>query len=100
MLDPEILGMLLMEDQYPILSEDQLNYLCSTCDDINQACYLGCMMKARADKVKVGPIEIENDSTYWLNLANTFFLNWQDSKAKNGVSRSITGRCIGRADEY
>ena len=99
MLDPELLRILLMEEQYPMLSNDQLEYLCGVCDSMNQACYMGCKMKAKSDKVKVGPIEVENDASYWINLAEVYFDAWQAELAQ-GKSRSLTGKCVGRADEF
>lgn len=100
MLDPDLLRILLMEEQYPMLSDDQLEYLCSVCASMNQACYMGCKMKAKSDKVKVGPIEVENDASYWINLADVYFDAWQAELSNQGKSRSITGKCIGRADEF
>lgn len=100
MLDPDLLGILLMEEQYPMLSDEQLEYLCKVCTNMNQACYMGCKMKAKSDKVKVGPIEVENDASYWINLADVFFDAWQAELASQGSSRSLTGKCIGRADEF
>ena len=96
MVDKSKLSMLLMEEQYPILSNEQLELLCSMYDNIYQACYVGCTMKAQANKITVGPITIENDSNFWIQMANSFRLQWlEDSKR----SRSITGKCVGRADE-
>ena len=66
------LKILLMEDQYPILTEQQLNKLATMYESLNQACYMGCLMKAQANKITVGPITIENDVNFWLQLANSF----------------------------
>jgi hypothetical protein len=89
-----------MEEQYPMLSDDQLEYLCGVCSSMNQACYMGCKMKAKSDKVKVGPIEVENDASYWINLADVYFDAWQAELTSQGKSRSLTGKCVGRADEF
>jgi hypothetical protein len=94
------LKILLMEDQYPILTEQQLNKLATMYESINQACYMGCLMKAQANKITVGPITIENDVNFWLQLANSFKEAYEEELAnQRGSSRSITGKCIGRSDE-
>lgn len=96
----EILKVLLMEEQYPILTEDQLELLVVRYENINQACYIGCLMKAQANKITVGPITIENDVNFWLQLANSFKEAYEEELAnQKGSSRSITGKCIGRSDE-
>ena len=96
----EDLKILLMEEQYPILTEAQLNKLTSMYTNINQACYMGCLMKAQANKITVGPITIENDTNFWLQLANSFKEAYEQELAnQTGSSRSITGKCIGRSDE-
>lgn len=94
------LKILLMEDQYPILTEQQLNKLATMYESLNQACYMGCLMKAQANKITVGPITIENDVNFWLQLANSFKEAYEEELAnQRGSSRSITGKCIGRSDE-
>lgn len=94
------LKILLMEDQYPILTEQQLNKLATMYESLNQACYMGCLMKAQANKITVGPITIENDVNFWLQLANSFKEAYeQELASKTGSSKSITGKCIGRSDE-
>jgi hypothetical protein len=94
------LKILLMEDQYPILTEQQLNKLATMYESINQACYMGCLMKAQANKITVGPISIENDVNFWLQLANSFKAAYEEELAnQKGSSKSITGKCIGRSDE-
>lgn len=96
----EDLKILLMEDQYPILTEEQLNKLATMYESLNQACYMGCLMKAQANKITVGPITIENDVNFWLQLANSFKEAYEQELAnKTGSSKSITGKCIGRSDE-
>lgn len=94
------LKILLMEDQYPILTEQQLDKLATMYESLNQACYMGCLMKAQANKITVGPITIENDANFWLQLANSFKEAYEQELAnKTGSSKSITGKCIGRSDE-
>lgn len=94
------LKILLMEDQYPILTEQQLNKLTTMYESLNQACYMGCLMKAQANKITVGPITVENDVNFWLQLANSFKEAYEQELASKTVSsKSITGKCIGRSDE-
>ena len=94
------LKILLMEDQYPKLTEQQLNKLATMYESLNQACYMGCLMKAQPNKITVGPITIENDVNFWLQLANSFKEAYEQELAnKTGSSKSITGKCIGRSDE-
>ena len=103
MINKDAFRALIMEEQYPILSDEQIEYFCTMFTNINQAAYLACMMKAKSDKIVVGPITIENDASYWKGLADMFFLLWQSGEGDvSGTksSRSITGKCIGRADEY
>ena len=103
MLNEDAFRVLIMEEQYPILSDEQIEYFCTTFTNINQAAYLACMMKAKSDTIKVGPIEIQNDAAYWKGLAEMFFTLWKSGEGDvTGIksSRSRTGRCIGRADEF
>ena len=103
MINEDAFRALIMEEQYPILSDEQIEYFCSMFTNINQAAYLACMMKAKSDVIKVGPIEVQNDSSYWKGLADMFFLLWQSGEGDvsgKKTTRSLTGKCIGRADEY
>ena len=94
------LKILLMEEQYPVLTDDQLTMLTTMYTSVNQACYMGCLMKAQANKITVGPITIENDRNFWIQLANSFKEAYIDELASQGkASKSITGKCIGRSDE-
>ena len=96
----EELKILLMEEQYPILTEAQLSKLATMYTSINQACYMGCLMKAQANKITVGPITIENDSNFWLQLSNSFKQAYEDELSnQTRSSGSLTGKCIGRSDE-
>lgn len=88
-----------MEDEYPFFEYEQLEQLAVLYPDINQLAYICCRMKAKVDKIKVGPIEIESNSQMWLDLADTFYNMWRTS-GTNGKGRSITGKTVGRADEY
>lgn len=99
MFTVEELSNLLLEEQYPSLSDEQLQALCDMYDNINQACYMGCKMKARVDKIKIACIEIESNSSFWLDLAESFYQQWQDDLRRES-SKSRTGLSIGRVDEY
>ncbi len=102
MIDSTVLATLLMEEQYPFFEDEQLEALGQLSDNINEVMYTACTMKAKADKIKVGPIEIENDASFWTNLADMYYGKWQDDLTliTNGKSRSLTGLIVGRADEY
>ena len=76
MLDINQIGTLLMEEQYPILSDTQLTMLATTYDNIYQACYVGALMKAQTEVITVGPISIKSDANFWKNLADAFYLQW------------------------
>ena len=97
MLDPEQLALLLLEEQYPILSDEQLEQLCEMFDNIYQAAYMGCLMKAQSNEITVGPITIKNDTSFWTNMANGYRQQWLSGAGSK--SRSITGKTVGRADE-
>lgn len=102
MLDMEKAMILLQEENYPFFSEEQLEAMCEMYDDMNELCYVGCMMKADAQDITIGPITIKNNSEMWKNLANTFYKKWMSnpSSSSNSSSKSLTGKCIGRSDEY
>lgn len=100
MVDVEAVKVLIMEEQYPFLTDDQLQAICIATDNLNEAVYTACKMKARADKIKVGPITIENDGDYWNNLAESFYKKWQEDINGGKSTKSITGYCVGRADEF
>nr|DAL88793.1 MAG TPA: hypothetical protein [Caudoviricetes sp.]DAM98043.1 MAG TPA: hypothetical protein [Caudoviricetes sp.] len=96
MLDVDIIKTMLLEETYPTLTDEQLKMLALNYDNINEACYYGCLMKARVDKVKIGPIEVESNSDYWLKLADGFYRKFIRESQED---YSITGHCMRRADE-
>lgn len=100
MVDINKIKILLMEQQYPFFSDEQLQSICGESTSINECMYTLCTMKARADKIKVGPIEIENDAGYWTNLANIYGQKWEEELNGSKLSKSLTGLCVGRSDEY
>ena len=73
MVDADVVKVLIMEEQYPFLTDEQLQAICAATDNLNEAVYTACKMKAKADKIKVGPITIENDAAYWNTLADSFY---------------------------
>lgn len=91
MLDVDVLKTRILEDSNPMLTDAQLQMLISTYDNINEACYYGCLMKATvAQKITIGPISIEDNSNdFWLRMADGFykkFLREQDSTGVSGLS--------------
>ena len=54
-LNVEVIKTMLMEDSNPMLTEAQLEMLAATYDNINEACYYGCLMKASSENITIGP---------------------------------------------
>lgn len=101
MLNVEKVKVLLLEEKYPYFSDEQLESLCNMYDDINELCYIACKMKADAQDITIGPITIKNNSNMWNNLADAFYKKWATSSSSNSnTSKSLTGKCVGRSDEY
>ena len=88
-----------MEDQYPTFTDDQLEAMAETYDNIYQLAYVCCLSKASADKITIGPITIENDASMWQNLAAMFLEQYQNNTGATGSKQSITGKVMRRADE-
>ena len=88
-----------MEDQYPTFTDDQLEAMAETYDNIYQLAYVCCLSKASADKITIGPITIENDASMWTNLASMFLEQYQNNTGATGSKQSITGKVMRRADE-
>ena len=99
MVDIDTLRVLIMEDQYPVFTDDQLESMAAIYDNIYQLAYVCCLSKASAEKITIGPISIENDPTMWTNLAAMFLQQYQDNIADGGTSKSITGKVMRRVDE-
>ena len=98
MLDIEVIKVMLMEDTTPMLTESQLQMLANLYDNINEACYYGCLMKATSDeKITIGPISIDGGSNnqFWLRMADGFYRKF----VRESSGRSITGTAMGRSDE-
>ena len=97
MLDIDVLKTRILEDSNPMLTESQLQMLVTTYDNMNEACYYGCLMKATASqKITIGPISIEDNSNeFWLRMADGFYKKFLREQDSNGVS----GLAWGRSDE-
>ena len=98
MVDIDQLKLLIMEDQYPTFTGEQLAGMAEVYNNIYQLAYICCLSKANAEKITIGPISIENDASMWNNLATMFLQQYKDDIA-NGSSKSITGKVMRRADE-
>lgn len=99
MVDIDMLKVLIMEDQYPTFTDVQLEAMAETYDNIYQLAYVCCLSKASADKITIGPISIENDSTMWQNLAAMFLEQYQKDIGVTGTRQTITGKVMRRVDE-
>ena len=99
MVDIDQLRILIMEDQYPTFTEDQLESMATMYDNIYQLAYVCCLSKASAEKITIGPISIENDPTMWQNLAAMFLQQYQEEAGLTGTRKTITGKVMRRVDE-
>ena len=99
MVDIDTLRVLIMEDQYPVYTEDQLESMAAGYDNIYQLAYVCCLGKASAEKITIGPISIENDPTMWQNLAAMFLQQYQEEAGLTGTKKTITGKVMRRVDE-
>ena len=96
MVDIDKLKILIMEEQYPVFTDDQLQSMAEVYDNIYQLAYVCCLSKANADKITIGPISIENNPTMWNNLAAMFLKQYKEDI---GMISTITGKVTKRADE-
>ena len=99
MVDIDKLRILIMEDQYPVFTDDQLQSMAEVYDNIYQLAYVCCLSKANADKITIGPISIENDPTMWQNLAAMFLQQYRENVGLTGTRQTITGKVMRRVDE-
>ena len=58
MVDIDTLRVLIMEDQYPVFTDDQLESMAAIYDNIYQLAYVCCLSKASEEKITIGPISI------------------------------------------
>ena len=96
MVDIDMLKVLIMEDQYPVFTDEQLQNMTRLYDNIYQLAYVCCLSKANAEKITIGPISIENNPTMWNNLAAMFLKQYKED---TGMISTITGKVMKRADE-
>ena len=100
-LNVEVIKTMLMEDSNPILTDQQLQMLASMYDNINEACYYGCLMKATSlngasENITIGPISIESTSSdFWLKMADGFYRKFLREQNEIG----LTGLVMRRSDE-
>ena len=104
-LNVEVIKTMLMEDSNPILTDQQLQMLASMYDNINEACYYGCLMKATSlngasENITIGPISIEStsgstSSDFWLKIADGFYRKFLREQNEIG----LTGLVMRRSDE-
>ena len=99
MVDIDMLKVLIMEDQYPVFTDEQLEGMAEMYDNIYQLAYVCCLSKASAEKITIGPISIENDPTMWTNLAAMFLQQYQEDIGTTGTRQTITGKVMRRVDE-
>ena len=99
MVDIDTLRVLIMEDQYPVFTDDQLESMAAIYDNIYQLAYVCCLSKASAEKITIGPISIEKDLTMWTNLAAMFLQQYQEDIGTTGTRQTITGKVMRRVDE-
>ena len=99
MVDIDMLKVLIMEDQYPVFTDEQLQNMTRLYDNIYQLAYVCGLSKASADTITIGPISIENDPTMWTNLAAMFLQQYQENIGTTGTRQTITGKVVRRVDE-
>lgn len=98
MVNIEQLKVLIMEDQYPTFTDEQLEAMAVLYDNIYQLAYICCLAKASADEITIGAIKIKNSSDMWNNMAK-MFLDQYNRELNGGKVTSITGKVLRRVDE-
>lgn len=98
MVNIEQLKVLIMEDQYPTFTDEQLEAMAVMYDNIYQLAYICCLAKASADEITIGAIKIKNSADMWNNLAK-MFLDQYNRELNGGSVTSITGKVLRRVDE-
>lgn len=82
----------LQEKQFPYFDEEELQVLLDMYEDINEATYEACLIKAHDDSVTLGPINTPSNEQYWLRRAKHF-------RAKCAKYRKNATGCMKRVDE-
>lgn len=99
MVDVDTLKVLILEDQYPTFTDDQLEEMAKIYDNINQLAYVCCLAKASADEITIGAITIKNSADMWNNMAQMFLDQYNKEIGNISKVTSITGKVPRRVDE-
>ena len=99
MVDVDTLKVLILEDQYPTFTDDQLEEMAKIYDNIYQLAYVCCLAKASADEITIGAITIKNSADMWNNMAQMFLDQYNKEIGNIGKVTSITGKVPRRVDE-
>lgn len=99
MIDVDTLKVLILEDQYPTFTDDQLEEMAKIYDNINQLAYVCCLAKASADEITIGAITIKNSADMWNNMAAMFLDQYNKEVGNVNKVTSITGKVLRRVDE-
>ena len=99
MIDVDTLKVLILEDQYPTFTDDQLEEMAKIYDNINQLAYVCCLAKASAVEITIGAITIKNSADMWNNMAKMFLDEYNKEIGNVGKVTSITGKVLRRVDE-
>lgn len=73
----------LQEKQFPYFEDEDLLMLLDMSEDLDDASYQGCLMKAHAENDALGPIRLADNSKYWLRRAEFFRRRSPFHKSKN-----------------
>lgn len=99
MVDIDRLKLLILEEQYPTFTDEQLQGMATMYDNINQLAYICCLAKANADEITIGAITIKNNADMWNNMAAMFLDQYNKDLNAEGKVTSITGKVARRVDE-
>ena len=99
MVDVDTLKVLILEDQYPTFTDDQLEEMAKIYDNIYQLAYVCCLAKASADEITIGAITIKNSADMWNNMAAMFLERYNKDTDNSKKVTSLTGKVPRRVDE-
>lgn len=97
MLDVKQIKILCLETEYPMLEDDTYEMVANSYDNLYEACYCICLMKANDTDVKVGSISVSNSRAFWNNLGKSFYKKFLRTRVGGG--NSLTGMTYSRGDE-
>lgn len=98
----ELLKFNVQEREYPYFEDEELEMLLISNDNnVLKASWKGCLLKASTDdQIKVGPVETKStNSSYWLNLAETYkeeYIKEQDKNKQSAGYKTSMARADGR----